>query len=150
MTAATGGAMSPGELVLVGVVTFFFALGCLGMFAYTYSRHRVFTKGLRGTAVVVAVEPTFLMQRRSVIEKPTERVTVATAAWPRGHAVDQKLPAGQYRVGEIVPVVQAKGRPERIFLDRPDLERSAFSVYAPLGMFLMIPVILYASITGPQ
>ena len=35
-----------------------------GVFAYLYSRHRVFTKGLRGTALVVDVRPTSLIQRR--------------------------------------------------------------------------------------
>ncbi len=134
---------------MLGVMVVF-AIACAGAFAYTYSRHRVFTKGLRGTAVVIDVQPTFLMQRRSVIERPTERVTVATAAWPRGHAVDQKLPAGQYWVGQVVPVVQAPGRPERIFLDRPDLERSTFGVYVPLGMLVMIPVIVYAAFTSPS
>ena len=64
--------------------------------------------------------------------------------------VAQKLPAGQYRVGQVVDVVQAKGDPDRIFLYRPDLERSAWGVYAPLYVIAMVPVILYAALTGPS
>jgi len=141
----------PGDLqvVIVLVVTIFAILAFGGAFAYMYSRHRVFTKGVRGTAVVVAVQPTSMMQRRSVIEKPTERVTVATDARPRGVTVDQKLPAGQYVVGQIVPVVQRQGHPDKLFLDRPELERSALGVYAPLALIAVVPVILYAALTGP-
>jgi len=134
-------------IVVAGTIVSILAFG--GAFAYMYSRHRVFTKGVRGTAVVVAVQPTSMLQHRSVVEKPTERVTVATAACPRGVTVDQKLPAGQYHVGQVVPVVQRQGHPEKLFLDRPELERSAFSVYSPLALIAVVPVILYAALTGP-
>ena len=117
-----------------------------GAFAYMYSRHRVFTKGLRGTALVVDVRPTSLIQRRSVTERPTENVTVATAAVPRGVTVGQKIPAGQYRVGQVVPVVQAPGSPHRVYLDRPDLERPAIVVYSPLLLLLAVPVIVVAAL----
>lgn len=117
-----------------------------GVFAYLYSRHRVFTKGLRGTALVVEVRPTSLIQRRSVVERATENVTVATAAVPRGVTVDQKVPAGQYHVGQVVPVVQARGSVHRVLLDRPDLERPAIVVYSPLLMLAAVPVIVVAAL----
>ena len=138
------------QILIVVVVTGAAVLGFAGVFAYMYSRHRVFTTGLRGTAVVVDVRPTSMMQHRSVVEKPTENVTIATAARPRGVTVAQKLPAGQYRVGQVVDVVQARGRPDRIFLYRPDLERSAIGVYSPLALIVLVPVILYAALTNPS
>jgi hypothetical protein len=135
-------------VVAVGMFVLVVAAGAA--FAYMYRRHSVFVRGQRGTAVVVEVRPISLFQRHSVVERPTENVTIATEARPRGVTVAQKLPAGQYQVGQIVEVVQAKGDPDRIFLYRPDLERSAWGVYAPLYMIAMIPVILYAALTGPS
>ena len=120
-----------------------------GVFAYLYSRHRVFTKGLRGTALVVDVRPTSLIQRRSVAERATESVTVATAAVPRGVTVGQKIPAGQYHVGQVVSVVQAPGSPHRVFLDRQDLERPAIVVYSPLLFLLVVPLIVVAALGAP-
>lgn len=131
--------------IVIGVLSM---LITLGVFAYLYSRHRVMTQGVRGTALVVDVRPISMIQRRSVTERPTENVTVATAAVPRGVRVDQKVPAGQYRVGQTVPVVQARGNPHKIFLDRPDLERPAVVVYAPLFAIAFIPVIIYLAITN--
>lgn len=132
--------------IALGVLATFVALA---VFAYLHSRHRVMTRGLRGEALVVDVRPISMIQRRSVVERPTENVTVVTAAAPRGVRIDQKVPAGQYRVGQTVPVVQARGNPHRIYLDRPDLERPAFVVYSPLLALVAIPVIVYAAITGP-
>lgn len=137
------------DVVRVGLALVGGLIGVLmagGVFAYLYSRHRVFTKGLRGTALVVDVQPISLIQRRSVIERPTENVVVATAAVPRGVTVGQKVPAGQYRVGQVVPVVQAPGSPHRVYLDRPDLERPAFVVYAPLLLLLAVPFIVVAAL----
>jgi hypothetical protein len=134
-------------IVAVGTIVAVIAGGAA--FAYMYRRHSVFVRGVRGTAIVVDVRPTSAFQRHSVIERATENVTIATSARPRGVTVAQKLPAGQYQVGQVVDVVQAKGNPDRIFLYRPDLERSALGVYSPLFVMVMIPVILYAALTGP-
>ncbi|MBO3101621.1 hypothetical protein [Cellulomonas fengjieae] len=144
------GSMVPGWFETLAIVagTTVAVAAFVGAFAYMYSRRRVFTRGVRGTAVVVAVQPASLFQRRSVVASPKDRVTVATQARPRGVTVDQLLPVGQYRVGQVVPVVQRSGHPDRLFLDRPDLERSALAVYAPLAMVAMTPVILYAALTG--
>lgn len=117
----------------------------LGAFGYLWSRYRLLTRGLRGTARVVDVRPVSLLQRRSVVEAPTERVTVATAARPGGVLVGQKVPAGQYRVGQVVPVVQHPKDPGRILLDRPDLERPLVVVLSPLGFVLVLPLVLYAA-----
>lgn len=141
--AGAGQVVAPVVFGLVAVLV------CAAVFAYFYSRHRVMTRGLRGTALVVDVRPISLIQRRSVTERPTENVTVATAAAPRGVLVDQKVPAGQYRVGQVVPVVQARGNPFKVYLDRPDLERPAIVVYSPLLMMLAVPVIVFAAVTGP-
>ena len=138
------------QLGVVAVGTFVMVVAAGAAFAYMYRRHSVFVRGLRGTAVVVDVRPISVFQRHSVIERATENVTIATEARPRGVTVAQKLPAGQYQVGQVVDVVQAKGDPDRIFLYRPDLERSAWGVYSPLFVIAMIPVILYAALTGPS
>jgi hypothetical protein len=98
-------------------------VGCVAAAAWLLSRHRAFTRGLRGTALVVDVRPTSLVQRRSVLERATETVVVATAQVPRGVPAPQKVPAGQYAVGQVVPVVQHPRDPHRVYLDRPDLEQ---------------------------
>ena len=137
------------QLGVVAVVTVVAVIACGAAFAYMYRRHSVFARGVRGTAIVVDVRPTSAFQRHSVVERATENVTIATAARPGGVTVAQKLPAGQYQVGQVVDVVQAKGDPDRIFLYRPDLERSALGVYSPLALIVLVPVILYAALTGP-
>ena len=142
--------MSNGVVVVaLGVLGGLLMCGVLvGVFAYLYGRHRVFSRGLHSTAVVIDVQTTPVLQRRSAIEAPTEVVTVATAARPRGIRVNQKFPAGQYRVGEVVPVVQSLGNPDRLYLDRPDLERSAWSVYSPLALLVVVPLIVVLGIRG--
>ncbi|MGN8246569.1 hypothetical protein ACTHAM_000233 [Cellulomonas soli] len=140
--------MSAVPALLVVAVVVVVMLGAVGMFAYLYGRRRVFTRGVRGTAVVVAVRPTAALERHSVVERPTERVTVATAARPQGVLTDQKVPAGQYLPGQVVAVVQAPGRPDRLYLDRPDLERSALSVYAPLLLAVCAPFIAVLGVTN--
>jgi len=136
--------LGPGLEVQVGLIAVVLGVGAVGLlvaFAYLYRRHRVFTRGLRGTGVVVEVRPTAVLERYSVVERPTERVVVATAAVPRGVLTDQKLPAGQYAPGQVVPVVQDPGDPHRLYVDRPDLERPASIVYAPLVVVLLMPVV---------
>jgi hypothetical protein len=144
--------MMPGwfQLGVVAVGTVIAVVAAGAAFAYMYRRHSVFVRGVRGSAVVVDVRPTAVFQRHSVIERATENVTIATEARPRGVTVAQKLPAGQYRVGQVVEVVQARGNPDRIFLYRPDLERSALGVYSPLAVIVLVPVTLYAALTGPN
>ncbi|WP_448630184.1 hypothetical protein [Cellulomonas soli] len=139
--------MSLVPVLLVGVVVLAVMAGAVAMVAYLSARRRVFTRGVRGTAVVVAVRPTSPFERRSAVERPTERVTVATAAQPQGALTDQKVPAGQYHPGQVVPVVQAPGRPDRLYLDRPDLERSALSVYSPLLLAALAPVVAVLGLT---
>lgn len=116
-------------------------------FLYLHSRHRMYTRGLRGTAVVVEVRPTRLFEQHSVVEKPTVRVVVATAAVPRGVLTDQKLPAGEYHPGQVVPVVQDPKRPDRLYVDRPDLEQPASVVYAPLVVLCLVPVGVVITLT---
>ena len=132
-------------LVLVVVVVFSVAL--LVTFGAFFRRYRVFTRGLRGTGLVVDVRPTSLLQHRSAIEAPTDTVVVATAAMPRGIPVNQKVPRGQYRPGQAVPVVQAPGRPDVLLLDRPDLERPVWAVFAPLALLVAVPLITYLGLT---
>lgn len=110
-------------------------------FSYVWRRHRVFTRGVRGTAVVVDVRRTRLLEQRSAVERPTERVVVATAAVPSGVLTDQKLPAGEYRPGQVVPVVQDARDPHRLYVDRPDLERSAAAVYAMGAGLVVLPLV---------
>ncbi|CAL8968440.1 hypothetical protein CELL_00258 [Cellulomonas sp. T2.31MG-18] len=124
-------------LVLVVVVVFCGVL--VGTFAVFYRRYRVFTRGLRGTAMVVDVRPTGVWQRRSVTEAPTDTVVVATAAMPRGVPVNQKVPHGQYQPGQVVPVVQAPGR--------PDLERPAWAVFAPLVLLVAAPIFTFLGLS---
>lgn len=120
----------------------------LGIFGYFHSRHRVMTRGIRGSAVVIDISPISPLQRYSVTEAPTVNITVAAAQFPGGVRVDQKVPAGQYQVGQTVPVLQDPKNPHKVFLDRPDLERSALAVYSPLGMAALTPLIVLAAITG--
>ncbi|MBN9326891.1 MAG: hypothetical protein BGO38_14975 [Cellulomonas sp. 73-145] len=132
-------------LVLVVVVV---SCGVLvGTFAAFYRRYRMFTRGLRGTAMVVDVRPTGVWQQRSVTEAPTDTVVVATAAMPRGVPVNQKVPHGQYQPGQVVPVVQAPGRPDVVLLDRPDLERPVWAVYLPLVLLVAAPVITFLGLS---
>ncbi|GEA86221.1 DUF3592 domain-containing protein [Cellulomonas cellasea] len=139
--------MSGARVLLLGLVVVVFVVACLAVFAWRISRHRAFTRGLRGTAVVVEVRPMTLLQRKSVTERPTEFVTVATAEVPRGVQVSQKIPAGSYAVGQVVPVVQHPRDPHRLYLDRPDLEPNALVVYLPLVAALMAPVTLAIAVT---
>lgn len=139
--------MSGPRALLAGAVTVLFVAACLAAFAWRLSRHRAFTRGLRGTAVVTGVRPVPLVQRRSVVERPTEVVTVATAAAPRGVPVAQKVPAGQYAVGQVVPVVQHPRDPLRLLLDRPDLEPGVLGVWWPLAAALLGPVVLALALT---
>lgn len=149
MSATGGGAPPSGALVvLVAVVVVAVTIGAIGMFAYLNGRRRVFTRGLRGTAVVIDVRPAALLERHSVAERPTERVTVATAARPQGVLTDQKVPAGEYRPGQIVPVVQHPRHAERLFLDRPDLERSLLGVYSPLLIAVVAPLVGLLGLTN--
>jgi len=127
-------------VVATGFVTVAFMVGALVMFGYFLSRRRVFTRGVRGTALVVDVRPVGTMRRYSATEAATDDVTAATAARPQGVLVDQKPPAGQYQVGQVVPVVQAQGPTDKMFLDRPDLERSLVGTYAPLALVVAAPL----------
>jgi hypothetical protein len=138
------------DLVLVGAFTLVFMGLCLGVFAWRISRQRVFTRGLRGTALVVGVRPTTMFQRKSVIEAPTVAVTVATAQIPGGVETMQKLPAGVYFVGEIVDVIQDRRNPYRLYVNRPDLEPSVMKVYGPLVVAVMAPLILLLAATQPH
>ncbi len=132
-------------LVLVVMVPFVVVL--LVAFGVLRSRHRLMSRGLRGTALVVDVRPSSMMERRSLTERPTEVVTVATAARPRGVRTAQKVPPGQYRVGQVVPVVQDPQRTDRVLLDRPDLERPAALVWAPLALALLAPFFVVLALT---
>ena len=62
---------------------------------------------------------------------------------PRGIPVNQKVPRGQYLPGQVVPSVQAPGRPDLLLLDRPDLERPVWAVFAPLALLVAVPLITY-------
>lgn len=126
---------------LIVVVTLVFLVFVAVGFAYVWRRHRVFTHGVRGTGLVVDVRRSRLYEQRSVVERPTERVVVATAAVPSGVLTDQKLPAGQYRPGQVVPVVQHPTDPRRLYVDRPDLERSALAVYAMGAALVVMPLV---------
>ncbi|MGV8977016.1 MAG: hypothetical protein ACOH17_03140 [Cellulomonas sp.] len=134
--------MSGLRLVLVSIVVVVFVAANLAVFAWRISRRRVFTRGLRGTAVVIGVRRAALYQRKALLEAPTDVVTLATAAVPRGIETSQKLPAGQYVVGQTVEVVQHPKDRYRLFVDRLDLEPSPLVVYVPLGAAVMAPVIL--------
>jgi hypothetical protein len=125
-------------VVVVGVL---FAAAFLGVALWHRRRRRVYSAGVRGTGLVVRVEPTPVMNRYSLAESPTEMVTVATQAVPRG-ARPQKVPAGQYQVGQEVAVVQPPGRPHEVKLDRPDLEPPAWRVVGMGLMALAVPIIV--------
>ncbi len=133
--------------VLVVVVLVPFEVVLLVVFGLLRGRRRVFTHGLRGTALVIEVRRSSMLERRSLTERPTEVVTVATAARPQGIRTAQKVPPGQYAVGQVVPVVQDPRRAERVLLDRPDLERPAALVWAPLALALLVWVIAALAIT---
>lgn len=135
------------QLVLVSGVAFVFVVGNVAVFAWRMSRHRVFTRGLRGTAVIVGVRRAALFQRRALLETPTDVVTVATAAVPRGIETSQKLPAGQYAVGQTVEVVQHARDPYRLFVFRPDLEPSPLIVYGPLAAAALAPFVVWLAAT---
>jgi hypothetical protein len=135
------------QLVLVSVVVVVFVAGNLAVFAWRVSRHRVFTRGLRGTAVVIGVRRAALYQRKALLEAPTDVVTVATAAVPRGIETSQKLPAGQYAVGQTVEVVQHPRDRYRLFVYRPELEPSVLTVYGPLAAAAVAPLILWLAAT---
>jgi len=128
--------------VLVGVGATVFLVVFVVAFRYVYRRHRVFRSGLRGTGRVLEVRGARVMERRSVTERPTDRVVVATAAVPGGVLTDQKLPAGEYHPGQEVPVVQDPRDPRRLYVDRPDLERPAFMVYAMAGGLVIFPFVI--------
>ena len=134
------GAFGVGLVLVVVVVLSVVLLVVLGM---SFRRYRVFTRGLRGTGLVVDVRPTSLLQHRSVVEAPTDTVVVATAAMPRGIPVNQKVPRGQYLPGQVVPIAQAPGRPDLLLLDRPYLERPVWAVFAPLALLVAVPLITY-------
>ena len=87
-----------------------------------------------------------MLQKYSALQH-TDVVTVATAARTRGIQVPQKIPAGQYAVGQTVPVVQRPGRPDELYLDRPDLERTAFSVYSRLLFIPLAPLIVFLGLS---
>jgi hypothetical protein len=135
------------QRVLVVVVVAPFVVVLLVVFALLLRRHRLFTHGLRGTALVVDVRPSSMRQRRSLTERPTDVVTVATAARPRGVRTNQKVPPGQYAPGQVVPVVQDPRHPDRILLDRPDLERPPLMVWGPLAVALLAPLIVWLGLT---
>jgi len=124
------GPLATGLTVLALVV---FGVACLAAFAWRRRRHRDFTHGLRGHAVIADVRPTSAMQRRSVTEVPTETVIVATADLPRGVATGQKFPRGTFVVGQVVPVVQRPGDACRILVDVPGQAPSAFAAYGYLA-----------------
>ena len=113
----------------------------LGLFLYRSRVARIYRRGVRGTAVVVQVLPTPLLNRRSVVEAPTEMVVIATQQRPRGVRPEQKIPAGQYRAGQLVPVVQRAGDPDSVRLDRPDLEPTDLARWGMLAMLVMLPLI---------
>jgi hypothetical protein len=127
---------------LVGVGGVLFLVVFAVAFSYVYRRHRVFRRGLRGTGRVLEVRGTRVMERRSVTERPTVRVVVATAAVPGGVLTDQKLPAGEYQPGQEVPVVQDPRDPRRLYVDRPDLERPGFLVGAMATGLVIFPLVL--------
>jgi hypothetical protein len=130
------------QLVRVSIVVVVFVVANLAVFAWRISRHRVFTRGLRGTAVVIGVRRAALYQRKALLEAPTDVVALATAAVPRGTEISQKLPAGRYAVGQTVEVVQHPRDRYRLFVDRPDLEPSPLVVFGPFAAAAMAPVIL--------
>ncbi|GAA4725334.1 hypothetical protein GCM10023216_14590 [Isoptericola chiayiensis] len=138
MIDLAGSGFFQGLVVVVGLA---FALTFLIVAILHWRRRRVFSSGVRGSGVVVRVEPTPVMNRYSLVERPTEMVTVATQAMPAG-ATPQKVPAGQYVVGQEVPVVQPAGRPHDVRLDRPDLEPAAWRVLGMAAMALAVPVIV--------
>lgn len=133
--------------VLVVAVVVPFVLVLVVVFVLLRRRQRLFTHGLRGTALVVDVRPSSMLQRRSLTERPTDVVTVATAACPRGVRTAQKVPPGQYAPGQVVPVVQDPARPDRVLLDRPDLERPPAFVWAPLALALVAPLVVVLGLT---
>ncbi len=124
-----------------------FVVILLVVFGLLRARRKVFTHGLRGTALVIDVRPSSMLERRSLTERPTDVVTVATAERPQGIRTAQKVPPGQYTVGQVVPVVQDPRRTERVLLDRPDLERPGVLVWAPLALALLACVIAALAIT---
>ncbi|GEM_PF-1463794 len=150
MTGETDlGGIPPVVLVVaVAAVTLVLWVLVLVFFLYRSRVAGTYRRGLRGTAVVVQVVPTPLLNRRSVVEHPTEMVVLATRDRPRGVRPEQKVPAGQYRPGQVVPVVQRAGDPDSVRLDRPDLESSDLSRWGLGAMLVALPVIAVRGVLG--
>lgn len=136
-----------GQAVLVALGFALFYVVLLVAFGHMRRRHCVFTHGLRGTGVLVDVRGARPLERRSVVERPTVRVVVATAAVPSGVLTDQKLPAGEYHRGQVVPVVQHPTDPRRLYVDRPDLERSSLGVQGMGAMLVLAPIVALLGIS---
>ncbi|WP_418277910.1 hypothetical protein ACNHYB_08090 [Isoptericola jiangsuensis] len=122
------------------VVALAFAVVFLVVAVVLGRRRRIYSTGVRGSGVVIRVDSTPVMNRYSAVESPSEMVTVATHMAPNGVA-PQKVPAGQYVVGQEVPVIQPAGRPHEVRLDRPDLEIPRWKVIGTAAMALVAPMI---------
>ena len=139
--------MSPLSVFVVLVGALVFCALLLGVARISWSRRRKFSEGLRGTAAVVDVRPVPRVRGGWVQTKNTDIVTVATAARDARPPRTGTPPSGQYRVGQIVPVVQEPGRPDMLYLDRPDLVPPLSTVLRPLAFLLIVPVIVILGLT---
>lgn len=129
-------------IVLISVA---FGVGFAVVAVILRKRRRFFVTGEHGMARVIHVYPTPMVNRRSLTERATEMVVVATNDLPQG-STPQKVPAGQYVVGQTVEVVRAAGRPASVKLNRPDLEYPAIVTWGFAAMAVIAPLIALRSI----
>lgn len=130
----------PGSGVATLVVALLVSVGCAVFVLVWWRRRRVYTTGVRGTALVIRVETTPFAVRRNHFARATETVTIATHHRPDG-VRQEYVPPGQYAVGQVVPVVQPVGRPDLVRLDRPDLEETPRRIWGFAAMVVIAPLL---------
>lgn len=143
----TDPANSSGFDGLTLVLALLLSAGCGGYVAYWWRRRRIYATGVRGTALVIKVEKTPWAVRYNHLAPATETVTIATHHRPRG-VPQERIPPGQYEVGQVVPVIQPAGRPELVRLDRPDLEETPRLVWGFTAMAVLAPLLALRTLLG--
>ncbi|GAA4725410.1 hypothetical protein GCM10023216_14700 [Isoptericola chiayiensis] len=125
---------------LTVVVALLLSAGCAVYVVVMWRRQRAYANGVRGTAVVIGIEATPWAVRHNHFARATETVTVATHQCPHG-VRQERIPPGQYVVGQTVEVVQPEGRPDLVRLDRADVVGMPRLVWGFAAMAVLAPVI---------
>jgi hypothetical protein len=127
---------------LVVVVLLLFAAACFAAFWYRWRQARDYRSGVRGRALVIAVNPMPAWQHRSIAAAPTDSLVLATAQFPGGVHPDQAFPRGLYTPGQVVPVVQRGSDPSRLYVDLPGQAPPFYGVYGYLSVGVLAVVAL--------